>query len=265
MALASGVRAGDYLRLSARRFPDRACFVRADGSRQSFAATNSRVNRLASALTNLGLARGDRLAIFANNSIEYAEVLFASMKLGCTYVPLNNRLRPDEVRALLERARPRALFTEQRYVQSLRPALVGLPGLRLMCGLDGPLSDGAQPHASYEELVAGGADVEPDVAVADEDILGLAYTSGTTGLPKGVLQSQRMIRNLTVSITLDYEIQTDEFRYSSSPMFHIGGQSRSSCTPGRGSRRWSSRSSTRRPSWGGCRRVGSPARSWSPR
>ncbi len=213
-----GPSAGDYLRLSAQRFPDRPCLVDGVGLEQTFAATNSRVNRLASALRRRGFGKGDRLAIFANNSIAYAEVLFASMKIGATYVPLNNRLRPGETAALLRTARPRAVFTDTRYAEMLRPLATEYADL--LVTLDGA----GEAYEEYEAVVASGEDVEPDVAVLDEDILGLAFTSGTTGTPKGVLQSQRMIKNLTISITLNYEIQPDEFRYSSSPMFHIGGQ-----------------------------------------
>jgi fatty-acyl-CoA synthase len=66
--------------------------------------------------------------------------------------------------------------------------------------------------------------VEPDVPVSDDDVLGLAFTSGTTGLPKGVLQPQRMIKSLWTTMSIDYEIVPDEFRYTASPIFHIAGQ-----------------------------------------
>jgi fatty-acyl-CoA synthase len=60
--------------------------------------------------------------------------------------------------------------------------------------------------------------------VDDEDVLALAFTSGTTGLPKGVLQSQRMINALALQMSVDYQILLDEFRYTASPTFHIAGQ-----------------------------------------
>lgn len=123
--------------------------------------------------------------------------------------------------ALLQIAEPSALFLDQRYIEDLRPLLAAIPTLRLSILFDGE-DNGCTP---YEELLAGGEDIEPDIRVGDDDIVGRAFTSGTTGRPKGVLQSQRMIKNLVTAITLDYEIQPDEFRYSSSPMFHIGGQS----------------------------------------
>lgn len=148
-------------------------------------------------------------------------MILACLKLGCTYVPLNNRLAAGETAALLRFAEPVALFTDIQYVEKLRPLLPVAPSVRLSVLFDGH----AERFSAYEDLVIGGQDVEPDIRIGDDDIVGLAFTSGTTGKPKGVLQSQRMIKNLVTAITLDYEIQPDEFRYSSSPMFHIGGQS----------------------------------------
>lgn len=215
-----GPSAGEFLRLAAQRHPDRDCFVLGDGSRWTFAETNARVNKLVEVLADHGVGRGDRVAIFAVNSPGYAEVLFACLKLGCTYVPLNNRLTPNETGELLHRAQPRAVFTNLRYTDQLKPLMQALP-VCLSVAFDGE----ADGFTSYEKLLLHARDEEPRVGVKDDEIVGLAFTSGTTGQPKGVLQSQRMIKNLTASITLNYEIQPDEFRYSSSPMFHIGGQS----------------------------------------
>ncbi|KAF0957008.1 class I adenylate-forming enzyme family protein [Rhodococcus sp. T7] len=216
-----GPAAGDFLRLSAQRHPDRACFVLGNGRQWTFAEVNSRVNRLADAFAAHGIGRGDRVALFAVNGIGYAEVILACLKLGCTYVPLNNRLAAEETATLLQSADPVALFTDERYIEHLAPLLSHAPNLRLTALFGGEYDS----FIPYERLVAEGRDVEPDVRVGDDEIVGLAFTSGTTGKPKGVLQSQRMIKNLVTAITLDYEIQPDEFRYSSSPMFHIGGQS----------------------------------------
>jgi fatty-acyl-CoA synthase len=104
------IQAGDFLRLSAQRFPDRDCFVFDDGSSRSFAQVNARVNQLADALRRRGIGKGDRVAILATDSGEYVEVMLACMKLGVVYVPLNNRLTDAEVLTLLRRAEPKAIL-----------------------------------------------------------------------------------------------------------------------------------------------------------
>ncbi|MGY1810055.1 class I adenylate-forming enzyme family protein [Blastococcus sp. SYSU D00669] len=214
-------RAGTFLTLSARRYPDRPCFVFADGSEQTFAQTNTRVNRLAGALSGAGVAKGDRVAIVATDSGGYVEVLLACLKLGATYVPLNNRLQEEELLTLLRRAEPKALFVSSRYLEVARRLVPQVASIGLLSSFDGDPGDGVVP---FEEFLARGEDVEPDVPMDEDDVLGLAFTSGTTGLPKGVLQPHRMVKTLIVNMSIDYEIVPDEFRYTASPIFHIAGQ-----------------------------------------
>lgn len=209
---------GDFLRLNTQRFGERACFVTGDGTRHSFNQVNSRVNKLASALTRRGVKKGSRLAILAIDSVEYYEVILASLKLGATYVPLNNRLTEAEVTTLLGRAQPEALFASSRYTAIARASAEAIEGIHTLVGLDG------DDLEAYEDLLASGDDVEPDVVVHDTDIVGLAFTSGTTGLPKGVLQSHGMIKALMSMQDNEYEYLPGEFRYTASPAFHIAGQ-----------------------------------------
>lgn len=212
------IQAGDFLRLSAQRFPDRDCFVFGDGSSRSFAETNRRVNQMAGALHRRGVRKGDRVAILATDSGEYVEVMMACMKLGVTYVPLNNRLADGEALTLLRRAEPKAVFASARYARRVAALARELTGVQFTAALDG------QDLVPFTDLLAEGTDAEPGVVVDDEDILALAFTSGTTALPKGVLQSQRMINALSLQMSVDYQILLEEFRYSASPTFHIAGQ-----------------------------------------
>ena len=213
-ARAKGIRLGDWLRLSAARFPDRACFIdEGEGRTLTFAETNTRVNRLADALTAAGVVKGDTIAILAVDSHRYMETLLASMKLGTTYVPLNYRLAEPEVQTLVRAAGSRWIFVSDRYVEV---------GGRLRDADGRPLRV-VNYDSDYEDLLAQGGDGEPDVDIDDEDILGLAFTSGTTGLPKGVMQSQRMMKSMVLTMMTDYAVMTEECRYSAAPMFHISG------------------------------------------
>lgn len=233
-ARARAIGAGEWLRLSAARFPDRSCFVdETAGTDHSFAETNTRVNRLADALAREGVGVATPITLLATDSHRYMEVLLASMKLGACYVPLNYRLAPFEVQNLVRAARSEWIFVSARYVELAR-GLVGPDGgpMRVVCfddldgadGTDAATDGGANvPITSYEEFLAGGSDVEPEVPVDDDLILGLAFTSGTTGLPKGVMQSQRMVKAFVTNMMIDYGIGHDECRYSAAPMFHISG------------------------------------------
>ena len=149
------IQAGDFLRLSAQRFPDRDCFVFDDGSSRTFAETNRRVNQLAARCTRRGVRKGDRVAILGTDSGEYVEVLMACMKIGAVYVPLNNRLADAEVLTLLRRAEPAALFASSRYAARVaalarraerRPAHV-LPGRTGPVAVRGPARRGHRRRA----------------------------------------------------------------------------------------------------------------------
>ena len=157
------------------------------------------------------------MALLATDSGEYVEVMLACMKLGVVYVPLNNRLTDAEVLTLLRRAEPKAIFAGSRYAARVAALAAQLDGLCFTFALDG------EDLLPFGDLLAEGTDTEPGVEVDDEDVLALAFTSGTTGLPKGVLQSQRMINALALQMSVDYQILLDEFRYTASPTFHIAG------------------------------------------
>ncbi|MCR1786337.1 AMP-binding protein [Nocardioides carbamazepini] len=217
-AYAPMIAMGDYLRINARRFPDRPCFVEAGGAAFSYREVNSRVNRLADALTSRGVRKGSRIAILAVDCVAFYEVILATLKLGATYVPLNNRLTDAEVRTLLRRAEPSMLFVGGRYLDTAHAVLPDVGSVDHLVAFDG------DAELTYDALLAEGADAEPEVRVDDTDIVGLAFTSGTTGLPKAVMQSHGMLKSLIGIQEVEYEYLPGEFRYTASPAFHISGQ-----------------------------------------
>lgn len=218
-APAMGFTLGEALTMSARNRPDVPSFLFADGGAHTFAETNARVNRLVSALREQGIGRGDRLAVFALDSHRYAEVVLAALKMGAVYVPLNYRLTRREVDTLVDRARPVAFFYDARYADLLRDLPARHPSVRLFLAFDA----GDSGVSDYEQLLASGREAEPPVVANDADIVGLAFTSGTTGLPKGVLQSQRMMKAIVHEVAIETRFRPDDVRYSAAPAFHITG------------------------------------------
>ncbi|MBS44315.1 MAG: hypothetical protein CMH83_14350 [Nocardioides sp.] len=213
------VSLGESITMTAGRAPDRASFLFADGSHHTFAQTNARVNRLVSALRDNGVGAGDRLAVFALDSHRYVEIVLAACKLGAVYVPLNYRLMRGEVDVLTARARPTAFFYDRRYADLLE-GLDEQHGIKLMLALDPAPGETSSP---YEELLASGEEIEPPVVATDRDLVGLAFTSGTTGLPKGVLQSQRMMKAIVAEQIIEFRMLPEEVRYTAAPTFHITG------------------------------------------
>ena len=209
----------NWISTQARHGPDRPCFVDGAGQVHTFAAVNARVNRLTSALRSHGIERFDRIGILATDSVDYMVLLMASLKLGTTYVPLNYRLADREIEVLAKTADLAAYFTIGRYEWSIERVRSVCPNLRLLGSFDGV---GGLP--TIDELISGNDDTgDPDVVTEPEDIVSLMFTSGTTGRPKGVMQSMRMMAAGTANAVIDFGLRPDDFRYSASPMFHAAG------------------------------------------
>jgi acyl-CoA synthetase (AMP-forming)/AMP-acid ligase II len=222
MAQLSGIGPSDWVTIDARRNPDSQCFARANGERLTFAQVSSNVSRLAQALHDQGLRKGDRLAVMAIDSVEYLELFLASMRIGTVIIPLNFRLTVDEVANLLGVTEPSAFFASSRYSEAMARAKEGLGSmLRFVGGVESGV-DGAE--ASVQEMIASvSGEGILEGCTEDEDILVLPLTSGTTGTPKGVMQSQRMIKAGTNQGVVELGLKPDDFAYSGAPMFHISG------------------------------------------
>ncbi len=230
---------GDWVTMHARYQPSAECLVRGDGSALTYREVDSQVTRLARALAAAGLKRGDRIGIMATDSPEYVCLQLASMKLGTTFVALNFRLSAPEVTNLLRASDISAMFISERYRPVVAPALDLLASqLKLVATFEGNKSgvgvstDTGDANTtkrsyswpSYTELIAEIFDETELISpTQDEDIISLALTSGTTGTPKGVLQSQRMMRALVISGALELGLKPDDLIYSGAPLFHISG------------------------------------------
>lgn len=176
---------GNLLTTAALRHgPQEAFYCSATGRRATFAEVNERCNRLAHALTGgpagLGLKKGDRVAFLSTNRLEVVEIYFALAKAGLVGIPLNYRLAPLEMLALMREIGAAALLYERAYAQVAEAAAAALPAVALQVGFGA----GAGPGHDYEALLAAAAAAEPAVPVHDDDPYYYNLTSGTTGTPK---------------------------------------------------------------------------------
>jgi acyl-CoA synthetase (AMP-forming)/AMP-acid ligase II len=158
-----------------------------EGTTHTYKQFAERVNRTANALAGLGLRRGDKVASLLANCREAVELVFAVTSFGAVYVPLSPLLMGPGLRSLLADAQAEALVTQVSMlpvIESIRDELP--PALRRRI----VLVDGAEPGCySMNELRSVAADTAPQATVTQDDLFNIMYTSGTTGLPKGIMHT----------------------------------------------------------------------------
>ena len=189
------------------------------GGRFTYGELNDRANRLAGWLRDeLRVGRGDRVGVLAPNCVEVLDAFFACGKLGAVLVPLNWRLHPAELSALLDVARPRALVVAAERLDTARRLAAHHPDIGWL-HLGGPCLPGGRP---YTAALAADPGPVTNRAAVEEDIACLLFTGGTTGAPKAARVSYRMIAWNTLNTAI-HELNRDDVTITHTPMFHTGG------------------------------------------
>lgn len=183
-----GATLGDVLRRSADQRGDWVAISFNGERRMTFGELDLAANRMANSFADLGLDRGDRVAIFLANRPEYFTALFALARAGLVSVPMNRRLAPAEAARVVADAGARYLITEPAH-SAVAEAVRGVAGVRgAIMVADDRSSVGLSDHL-FSDLEYRGSPADPRVDVDDDEMQAIHYTSGTSGVPKGVMRS----------------------------------------------------------------------------
>jgi len=205
------MNASDGLRISAWKYPDKTAAVYFD-QRYTYAELDERVDRLANGLLERGFKRGDKIAYLLYNCMEGLEIIQALLRSGITLVPINYRLSPEHMEFITNHCDATCLFLGADLLEAVEPLMPKLKNIPrenfIIVGGDAPPG-----MAKYEAVLSNSA-VNPEVDVRPTDIAYIAYTSGTTGLPKGVVTSGRaLMANMRNAVQRGYgraEIRPEE-------------------------------------------------------
>ncbi len=189
----------------------------------SFAALDAAACRVANALVAAGCAPGARVAYLAKDSVAAFEVLFGCAKAGAVLMGVNWRLKAPEIRYILDHGEARVLFAGAEFAEVVEAIRDELPRLEHVVWMEGPRGDDPG-FAAWRDAAPDG---EPGVPVDPEDVVVQMYTSGTTGLPKGVMLAHRsffaVIREMAAVGDPWIGFGPDDVCLHTLPLFHIGG------------------------------------------
>ena len=214
-----------FLYRTARVFPEHTAMIHGQ-TRRSWSDTAQRCSRLASALTNRGIRRGDTVAVMAPNIPELFEAHFGVPMTGAVLNALNIRLDAATLAYILDHGEAKVLLTDTEFAPVIQEALHQCKGNPLVVDIDDSEGPGGERLGSmlYEEFLAEG---DPDYATnfpSDEwDAISLNYTSGTTGDPKGVVYHHRGAYLNSLSNLVGWDMGHHPVYLWTLPMFHCNG------------------------------------------
>ena len=206
----------NWLQRSATVHPERVAVLHGERPLLSYRALAERAARLAGHLRGtLGLAPGERVALFMPNHPAYLELLYGAWWAGLAVVPINAKLHAREAAFILGDAGAAVLFVDATLADDLQPHLPELPALRQV------LSPGA---AGYEQALQAATPRPAPEPRDGADLAWLFYTSGTTGRPKGVMQTHHNLQAMTACYFIDVDdVQADDAMVYAAPMSHGAG------------------------------------------
>lgn len=217
------MNAADLLTHRARLTPNREALLETDtGRRFTYAELNERANRAANMLvTEYGVQFGDRVSVFAQNSVMYIDLFYGLAKIGAILAPLNWRLTSHELEYIVNDCAPSVLIVGGEFVptlEELRP-LIRVP--HLIATDNATLAEARD----YADLLADASPTEPPrpASLSSETIQCILYTSGTTGNPKGAMIPQRQVLWNCINTVISWGLTENDVSPVFTPLFHAGG------------------------------------------
>jgi long-chain acyl-CoA synthetase len=206
------------VRMHGRERPDRTAIIH-PARTTTWGELDERSSRVATGLIAEGVGAEDRIARIDKNSIEYYEVLFGGAKLNAVTVDVNWRLAPPEMAQIVNDAQATVLFVGSEFVPHLDKFQADLQTVRTIV----VIGDATATHPAYEQWLAEQSAGDPGVEADADDVCLQLYTSGTTGLPKGVMLTNRNLFSFIEEVPRAWGFDHTKTSIVVMPLFHIAG------------------------------------------
>jgi acyl-CoA synthetase (AMP-forming)/AMP-acid ligase II len=212
---------GSLFSRHAKYRPDHLAFVFED-QRLTWLELNKSINRLANAMRALGIKKGDKVATILPNSLELFESLWAVAKIGAVVVPLSALLLEQAMKSLLQDSDTVLLITNSNFAKNIDAIKSELPAIAENCYLLTDSSDTPGYH-DYHALKAAASDENPQgIDISPDDPFNIMYSSGTTGLPKGIVHTHRIRAAYATSFATAYRMTPESITMHSGAIVFNG-------------------------------------------
>ena len=213
----------DFLRRARRLYPDREAIVD-EGLRLTYSEFGRRCDRWSAALQHLGVEKGDRVAYIAPNTHALLESFYAVPQIGAVLVPINYRLIADDFAYIIGHSGAKMLCVHSDYLEVVEQMRHALPEVKHFIALEG-LTDSLRQAGwlDYETMLSNASETFTRPPIAEDDLLTINYTSGTTSRPKGVMITHRNAYMNVVGTLVHISMSPADRYLWTLPMFHANG------------------------------------------
>jgi fatty-acyl-CoA synthase len=212
-----------FLDRSAAVYPEKVAIIHGD-QRFTYRDFQKRVHRLAGALLQAGIGQGDKVAFICPNIPPMLEAHYAVPMIGAALVSVNIRLSSQEVAYIINHSDAKAVFVDNEFAGTIEPVLNQLEKVEFFVNICDTSDEKPIPGMNYEAFLGSAPNGQVAIAVDDErSVATINYTSGTTGLPKGVMYHHRGAYLNAIGEILESRLDPSSVYLWTLPMFHCNG------------------------------------------
>lgn len=205
----------ELISIQAERFAERPCFTDFEGPGESkntmtYAEVYEKVQTLAKWMVSQGVKKGDKIAVTGKNSPQWAVVYLATFFASCTVIPIDNGLHENEAGNLIKTAEPKLIFTDDEKKSYFRNTFPQIPVYSLQ----------SKETETYVFNLKADGEVQWNEPVTEDDTAAILFTSGTTGVPKGVMLSHKNLISDCYLAQTNLDIFCTDVFYALLPIHH---------------------------------------------